>query len=349
MPKLGAVTVDGRSEPKLEPGAVDDSRGRRGAELGYAIRMSAPQAPLIAPDEPPAYVAVASGNARKGREVVFVCDHASNRVPAALGCLGLDERHLLDHIAWDIGAASVALKLVEWLGGRGVLGGYSRLVVDLNRNLADGSAFTPLSDGVLVPGNIGLDEAAKAARAATFYWPYHDTVDRMLDDATTDDARPVMIAVHSFTPRLHGIERPWHVGVLWDKDPRLPLRLLAALRRHPDIVAGDNEPYSGRHPADFTIDYHAEPRGIAHVSLEIRQDLIRDEDGQRRWAERLADVLDGVLEDPALYRPAQATAFGTDETGAGRYAAPRPRRTPLVTGAGGGDRLVAYAETSARR
>jgi len=310
--------------------------------------MSASDAPLIAPDEPPAYVTVASGRARDGREVVFVCDHASNRVPTALDRLGLDERHLLDHIAWDIGAASVALKLAEWLGGRGVLGGYSRLVVDLNRNLADGSAFTPLSDGVLVPGNIGLGDAAKAARAATFYWPYHDAVDRMLDEATTDDARPVMIAVHSFTPRLHGIERPWHIGVLWDKDPRLPIRLLAALRRHRDIVAGDNEPYSGRHPADFTIDYHAEPRGIAHVSIEIRQDMIRDEDGQKRWAERLADVLDEVLEDPVLYRPAHTAAFGTDETAAGRHALPRPRHMPLGSGAGG-DRRVAYAETSTRR
>jgi predicted N-formylglutamate amidohydrolase len=312
--------------------------------VGYAIRMSMP---LIAPDEPPAYVSVASGGARAGREVVFVCDHASNRVPAALDGLGLDERHLLDHIAWDIGAAPVALKLAEWLGGRGVLGGYSRLVVDLNRNLADGSAFTPLSDGVLVPGNIGLDAEAKAARADALYWPYHDAVDRALDDATTDDARPVMIAVHSFTPRLHGIERPWHIGVLWDKDPRLPLKLLAALRRHPDIVAGDNEPYSGRHPADFTIDHHAEPRGIAHVSIEIRQDLIRDDDGQMRWAERLADVLDDILKDPALYRPNAAEGFGTDETGAGRFTAARPRRTPSGSRAGaGGRRLAAYGGTS---
>src|SRR5690606_18482059 len=144
-------------------GRSDITRDRR---LRYASDMSAHSASLIAPDEPPPYVAVSTGTARAGREVVFVCDHASNRVPAALGRLGLEERHLLDHIAWDIGAASVALKLAEWLGGRGVLGGYSRLVVDLTRNLKDGSAFTPVSGGVLVPGNVGLDDAAKAARAA---------------------------------------------------------------------------------------------------------------------------------------------------------------------------------------
>src|SRR5690606_10523944 len=281
---------------------------------------------LIAPGEPPAFSVVRSGTARRdGREIVLVCGHASNRVPAALDGLGLDERHLLDHIAWDIGAAAVAVKLTEWLGGRAVLGGYSRLVVDLNRALTDASAFTPISDGVLIPGNLGLDAAAKAARAEAFYWPYHDAVDRALDEATSPESSPVMIAVHSFTPRLNGIERPWHVGVLWDKDPRLPLRLLAALRAHPDIVAGDNEPYSGRHPADFTIDHHAEPRGIAHLSLEIRQDLIRDEPGRQRWAERLAEVLDDVLAAPELYRPAKAVGLGPDETGAGRRAVPDAR------------------------
>ena len=300
--------------------------------------MSGPRdvSPLIGPGEPPAFSVVRSGTARAdGREIVLVCDHASNRVPAALGGLGLDERHLLDHIAWDIGAAAVALKLSEWLGGRGVLGGYSRLVVDLNRSLTDGSAFTPISDGVLIPGNVGLDAAAKAARAEVFYRPYHDAVERALDEATSPESSPVMIAVHSFTPRLHGIERPWHVGVLWDKDPRLPLRLLAALRAHPDIVAGDNEPYSGRHPADFTIDHHAEPRGIAHVSLEIRQDLIRDEAGQARWAERLAEVLDEVLAAPELYRPADAVGIGPDETGAGRRAAPDARGIRAAAAGGG--------------
>lgn len=295
--------------------------------------------PLIGAGEPPAFSVVRSGTARpNGREIVFVCDHASNRIPAALGRLGLDERHLLDHIAWDIGAAAVAVKLIEWLGGRGGLGGYSRLVVDLNRSLRDASAFAPISDGVLIPGNLGLDESAKAARAEAFYWPYHHAVDRALDDATSSEATPVMIAVHSFTPRLHGIERPWHVGVLWDKDPRLPLRLLAALRSHRDIVAGDNEPYSGRHPADFTIDHHAEPRGIAHVSLEIRQDLIRDEPGQRRWAERLAEVLAEALDTPELYRPLPAVGLGPDESGAGRRRVPDVRGTTAAAVGGGGVR-----------
>lgn len=271
---------------------------------------------LIGGDEPPAFATVSSGRAR--RPIVVVCDHASNRVPAALAGLGLDERHLLDHIAWDIGAGAVALELTERLGAKAVLGGYSRLVVDLNRSLTDASAFAAISDGVLVPGNLGLDAAAREARAQALYWPYHDAVRRMLDEATSADERPVMLAVHSFTPRQHGIERPWHVGVLWDKDPRLPLKLMQRMRGEGDVVVGDNEPYSGRHPADFTIDHHAEPRGIAHASIEIRQDLIRDDAGRERWAARLGELLDDVLGDPALYRP--LGRHGDGRVGAARHA-----------------------------
>jgi predicted N-formylglutamate amidohydrolase len=252
--------------------------------------------PVLAADEPAAYRLIECGR----RKILFVCDHAANRVPRSLDRLGLEERHLLDHIGWDIGAEAVAIALAEWFGGTAVLGAYSRLVVDLNRSLADSSAFPAISDGVLVPGNLGLGAAAKAARAQALYAPYHDAIDRALA-AMMQEGAPVMVAVHSFTPRLHGIERPWHLGVLWDKDPRLPLRLMAKLRRHDDIVVGDNEPYSGRHPADYTIDTHAERLGIAHTGIEIRQDLIRDASGQLRWAERLADVLQDLLDDDSLY------------------------------------------------
>jgi predicted N-formylglutamate amidohydrolase len=112
---------------------------------------------------------------------------------------------------------------------------------------------------------------------------------------------PVLLSIHSFTPKLYGVRRPWHVGLLWDKDPRLALPMLAALRRHRELLVGDNEPYSGRHPADFTIDHHAEPAGLAHVGIEIRQDLINDVSGQRRWAELLGEALESVLADPELF------------------------------------------------
>lgn len=258
---------------------------------------------LVGDDEPAPFERVGMD---RQRPLIFVCDHASNRTPQRLGTLGLPAERFEDHIAWDIGAAAVARRLLDAFDASGVLAGYSRLVVDLNRALHHASAFPELSDGIVVPGNVGLSAEDKAARAEALYTPYHDAIDDLIDARATAERSPVFIAIHSFTPRQHGMDRPWHIGVLWDKDPRLPVRLLHALRRQPGLVVADNEPYSGRHPADYTIDHHAEPRGLAHASIEIRQDLIRDEAGQARWAERLAEALGAVLDDGALYDPTRA-------------------------------------------
>src|SRR5581483_4186685 len=104
------------------------------------------------------------------------------------------------------------------------------------------------------------------------------------------------------TPEMNGVARPWHVGVLWDQDPRIPVPLLAALRRERGLVVGDNEPYSAREPAGYTVRTHAIGRGLPHVAVEIRQDLIADAAGERQWAERLGAALRPILQDPALYR-----------------------------------------------
>lgn len=260
---------------------------------------------LLAADEPPPYERLAApraaGRGLPGR-VLVVCDHAGNRFPRALGTLGVPAERREDHIAWDVGAAGVARRVATALGADAVLARYSRLVVDLNRSLDDASAYPVISDGVLVPGNLGLDAAGKAVRAAALFEPYHEAIRALIDARLAAGEPPVVIAVHSFTPQVHGVARPWHVGVLWDRDPRVALPLLAALRRDRTLVVGDNEPYSGRHPADFTMDHHAEARGLAHASIEIRQDLIGDEAGQVAWAERLGAALAVVLADARLYR-----------------------------------------------
>ena len=262
-------------------------------------------ASILADDEPAACELIEGSGPRP---IIFVCDHAANRVPRSLDGLGLADHHLEDHIAWDIGAASVARRLARRFDADAVLAGYSRLVVDLNRSLHDAGAFAEISDGILVPGNIGLSMEARGARARDVYHPYHRTIRQRIDARTNAEQTPVFIAVHSFTPRANGVERPCHVGVLWDKDPRLPLPMMRALREDPDIVVADNEPYSGRHPADFTIDHHAEPLGLAHAGIEIRQDLVRDEIGQEHWAARLADALRPVLEQEAVYTRLTAAA-----------------------------------------
>lgn len=255
---------------------------------------------LIAADEPAAYEVI---HADTDRPVLLTCDHASRRIPRSLGSLGLEDRYLDDHIAWDIGAGAVAGILCRRLGCGAVVGNYSRLVVDLNRGLGDSTVIPAISDGVLIPGNLGLDETHRAQRVGALFTPYHEAVRRQIATLTSVEQWPVVINIHSFTPSQHGLDRGLDVGVLWDTDARLPVPLMARLRTNGDIRVGDNLPYSGRHPADFTIDHHAESRGLAHAGIEICQDLIADSQGQSRWGARLADVLENVLGDARLYRP----------------------------------------------
>ncbi len=258
---------------------------------------------LLAPDEPAPFELIAAAGLRP---LVLVCDHASNRVPRSLDGLGLNSDTLEDHIAWDVGAGAVTRLLSERLQASAVLGGYSRLVMDLNRDREDPTAFPEISDGVLVPANLGLSVAVRAERTRALFEPYHDTLRRLIQERTTTKQTPVMICLHSFTAYQHGVLRPWHVGILWDQDPRVAVPLMAALREPGDIVVGDNQPYSGRHSADFTVDHHAETLGLAYGAMEIRQDLIEDESGQQRWADRLADVLEAVLRDERLFQPLAA-------------------------------------------
>jgi predicted N-formylglutamate amidohydrolase len=251
------------------------------------------QDPLLGADEPAPFEVIRESGKRP---LILTCDHASHRMPGRLDSLGVPRRYLRSHIAWDIGAATVTRELCRHLGATtAVLGGYSRLVIDLNRNIEDSSAFPPISDGVLIPGNLGLTESAKMQRERCLYEPYHEAVRGAIAGASDPQSSPVLIAIHSFTPRLNRFARPWHIGVLWDKDPRLAVPLMAALRATGELVVGDNEPYSGRHPADYTIDHHAEPLHLAHVGIEIRQDLIAEEPAAEHMAERLATLLAPLL------------------------------------------------------
>jgi predicted N-formylglutamate amidohydrolase len=258
---------------------------------------------LLGPADPPPFALIHPG----GRApLLVVCDHASRAFPRALGRLGLPEEATWRHIAWDIGAAELARALCAKLDAPGVLAGYSRLVIDCNRRLEDPSCFVSVSDGQPVPGNEGLGEAERLRRAAAIHEPYHKAIARRLHEFHQQGVVPALLAVHSFTPVLGREPRPWHVGVLWDRDPRIAVPLLERLRAEPGLVVGDNQPYSGRHPADYTIDHHAESAGLPHVCLEVRQDQLLAPAGIAAWAERLATALGGILADRSLYEIWQA-------------------------------------------
>lgn len=250
------------------------------------------------PSSPPAFERI---DGAEDARVLVVCDHASHLIPERYGDLGVHSRSRLDHIAWDIGAGAVARALAGRLGCPAVLAGVSRLVIDCNRQPGDPTSIPPVSGGIDIPGNRDVDDTEADFRAERWFWPYHHEIGVVLSHLWRHGSAPAMISIHSFTPVWQGIPRPWHVGVLWNRDPRMAVPVLRRLRAHPGLEVGDNEPYSGRE-INFTLDTHAGAAGLPHVSFEIRQDLLADEAGVARWAALLADALAPVLADSSLHR-----------------------------------------------
>ena len=247
---------------------------------------------LLDPDEPPAYRL----ERPEGQSAFFLaCDHAGARVPRRLHSLGVSFEDMQRHIAWDIGAGAVTLKLAAALDAFAILQTYSRLVIDCNRLPGVPTSIVRNSEATPIPGNevVTLEDAA--AREQEIFRPYHDRIRTELNARQRQSRPTILISMHSFTPTFHGTPRPWHAGVLYNKDSRLALKLLGRLRAEPGLVIGDNEPYSVREGMDYTIPEHGEKRGLLHVGIELRQDLITAEQGQREWAERLARALAAAI------------------------------------------------------
>ncbi len=258
---------------------------------------------LLAADEP---APVTTYNETGASPFLMVADHAGNRFPRALGRLGVSEADCQRHIAWDIGIAGVSRRLAETFDAMLIEQNYSRLVIDCNRAPGWKTSIPEISEATPVPGNVGLSDGDKAQRVREIFQPYHDAIAGELD-RRLQARRPVaLISMHSFTPVFHGTARPWHAGLLYNRDARFARPLMALLRRETDLVVGDNEPYSVSDETDYTIPVHGERRGIPHIAIEIRQDLITTDEGQRAWAARLARLL------PEAYRelPASETPKG---------------------------------------
>ena len=251
---------------------------------------------LLADDEPIPFI-VLNGNSTT--PILLVCDHASRRFPAALGNMGLDPVALRCHLALDIGAGALTKRLATSLSTTAVLCQYSRLVVDCNRQLMDPSAFLEFGDGIVIPGNRNLHPEQKKQRADEIYWPYHNAVTSQVERLQAEGRPPIFIAVHSFTPVLNGEARSCEMGVLWDTD-RVTAEIFLHDLREAGFIVGDNEPYSGKAPQDFTIDHHAELIGLPHVGLEVRQDLIDDDKGVEEIGEILHRIINSL---PARLNP----------------------------------------------
>jgi len=281
--RLNARRISAVSEHGLECG-----------DLGTATARPA----LIGPDE---LQAVSVVNGLSKRPILFLCDHAGNQVPKALGDLGLSSIELQRHIAYDPGAAALTRSLAEHFAATALFANYSRLLVDPNRGLDHPDLFWEQADGTEIPGNQGLTDDEKVQRLASFYWPYHRQISAQIDRLQACGVAPAVIGMHTFTPALKdGPNRPWHVGVLWRRDGRIAVPLMQRLRLQGNLCVGDNQPYSGMDYLGGSMERHPIPRGLPHVVIEIRNDLLNDAEGVRSWTRLLGAVLEPVLATLAI-------------------------------------------------
>jgi predicted N-formylglutamate amidohydrolase len=245
---------------------------------------------LLAADEPHPVVVHREG----GTSPIFLtCDHAGRRIPQKLGDLGLPASELTRHIAWDIGALATAKLISDRLDATLVEQIYSRLVIDCNRAADMPGFIAPLSETTEIPGNIGLDPGEIAAREGEIHRPYHDAIVKLLDARAAAGRTSVLIAMHSFTPVFRGVQRKWQIGLLYNRDTRVA-RILHEMLANNGLEVGDNEPYAITDTSDYGIPVHGEQRGIPHIEIELRQDLIADERGQREWADRLTPLFEQI-------------------------------------------------------
>ena len=229
-----------------------------------------------------------------GSGFVVVCDHASNYLPASYGTLGLPADDMLRHIAWDPGALPVARGLSAALDAPLVESRVSRLAIDCNRPLDAPDLIPTLSEATRIPGNEGLDAAARAERVALSHAPFHAALERVVSDRIAQGLTPALIAIHTFTPVYRGVSRPWHIGIIHDADERLAAPVIAALRRVEGLDVGINQPYSPADRVYYTLERHARARGLPCVMIEIRNDEVRSEQDQKKWTELLSGIFAAI-------------------------------------------------------
>jgi predicted N-formylglutamate amidohydrolase len=250
--------------------------------------MNSPEPSLLARNEPPPVRLLRPHGTSK---FVLAADHAGRRIPRKLGTLGVAESELTRHIAWDIGIAAVTEAVAELLDAPAVLQNYSRLVIDCNRAPGHRTSIPAISELTPVPGNEGLSEADRAARRRAIFEPYHAAIATLLDARAATKRRTVLVAMHSFTPVFKSVARSVEIGVLYHHETPLSRIMLELLRAEGDLAVGANEPYAITDDSDYTVPVHGEGRGLDHVEIEIRQDLIADAASQAAWARRMARLL----------------------------------------------------------
>lgn len=255
-------------------------------------RASTAPAPLLDLDEPPPYGVI---NPDGASDLLLLCEHALPRIPRRLAHLGLPKSERLRHIGWDIGALALARDLSARLDASLFHTGYSRLVVDCNRPLANPSLIPETSETTAIPGNQGLGASERTERLETFFHPFHAAVSRRLDLRTAAGKQTFVVGIHSYTPVYKGVERPWHAGILYGQAAGFAGRMMGALKREVALEIGDNEPYQ-IDKDDYTVPVHGDARGLPGLLIEVRHDLISTASGVAEWAARLERCLRLAME-----------------------------------------------------
>ncbi|UDF28733.1 UNVERIFIED_ORG: N-formylglutamate amidohydrolase [Roseateles sp. XES5] len=253
-----------------------------------------PGRPLLAIDEPPPYAVI---NPDGASPYLLLCEHAANRIPRALGDLGLPEAERRRHIAWDIGVSALSQHLSRTLDAPLFMTNYSRLVIDCNRPLGVPSAIPEVSETTEIPGNLDLTEAERQQRIDTLFSPYAAAVARRLDRLQAEGKRPVVVGIHSFTPVYFGKQRPWHAGILYGEATGFGQTLIRELQHDAALTIGDNEPYNIHPDEDYTVPVHADARGLAGALIEVRHDLIDTLAGVEEWCDRLTRCFETALRE----------------------------------------------------
>ncbi|MBM1172176.1 N-formylglutamate amidohydrolase [Microvirga arabica] len=255
--------------------------------MTQASRVPADQVSAATAGQPVAAIENPQGRS----PILLICEHASNHLPARYGTLGLGPEELESHIAWDPGALGVAKELSRLLDAPLIHATVSRLVLDLNREPSAPDSIWTLSERTTIPGNLDLDAEERAIRVCEVYDAFHNAVDVFADARHAAGQLGAVVSIHSFTPVYRDVPRPWQIGLIFNRDERYARYVEAGLKQDPALTVGMNEPYSPADRVFHTLERHAEKRGLPPLMIEIRNDLIRTQDGQASWASRLAPLL----------------------------------------------------------
>jgi predicted N-formylglutamate amidohydrolase len=229
-------------------------------------------------------------------DYLLICDHASNRIPPEVGDIGVSPEDMDKHIAYDIGTELLTMRVQSLLKCAAVMADWSRLLIDMNRDPKSPGLVPAVSDGIGIPYNVAMTTAEKMQRMQEYYAPYHQRISQEIDRLE----KPFLVSIHSFTPVMNGLERPWQIGFLWNSNTDVSLRAAETMAvMEPDFAIGLNQPYSGK-TLNYTMDRHAERRGLPYLSIEIRQDLLDTPENINAWGSRLATLIQKVNKNDTI-------------------------------------------------